>query len=253
MNSISSLYTDADLYDLVHLGPWKGELEFYLRQVERVARAEPQVLELACGAGRLAVPLSQRGLKMTGLDLSGEMLERAKSKAEQVGAAVEWLQGDMRSFELGRRFDLIFIPINSVCHLLSRDDFERCLACVKAHLAPAGCFVIDVFVPDLKILSRPADRWYEVGEYPDSAGRIVRLSEQNRYDAATQINSVIWRFESESGRVDHSLLMRQYFPQELEALLAYNGLPLAARYGKYGEDAFHAGSARQISVCDAAL
>lgn len=247
--SLDSLYTAAELYDLVHLGPWKGEVEFYQRQAGRLG---DRVLELACGTGRLTVPLAAGGLTMTGLDLSAAMLARARDRAAQAGAAARFLQADMRAFELGERFDLIFVPINSLCHLLTRPDVEACYRCVRAHLAPPGRFVVDVFNPSLAILGRDPGRWYEVGEYTDAGGGRVRLTEQNRYDPAAQINHIVWRFESDDGRrVEHRLTMRQFFPQELDALLAYNGFVIEAKYGQYGEKAFHAESTQQVVVARA--
>ena len=240
----ASLYSSAELYDLVHLGPHKGEVEFYLRQAERFGKT---VLELACGTGRLTIPLAARGLQMTGLDLSAAMLDRARHKATSV--PTNFVLGDMRDFDLGTHFDLIFIPINSICHLLTRADVEACLRCVCQHLQPAGRFVVDVFNPSLTLLSRDVSRWYEVGEYDTPDGARVRLVEQNRYDRATQINYITWRYEFDDGRqVERTLTMRQFFPQELDALLAYNGFVIEAKYGGYGEKDFHAESNQQLVV-----
>ncbi|MGQ0605132.1 MAG: hypothetical protein ACT4QE_25935, partial [Anaerolineales bacterium] len=155
----------------------------------------------------------------------------------------------MRAFDLERQFDLIFVPINSICHLFTREDVESCLRCVRQHLQPQGRFVVDVFNPSLTLLSRDLSRWYEVGEYTDAEGRRVRLSEQNRYDRATQINHITWRFERDDGtRTELSLTMRQYFPQELDALLAYNGFVVEEKLGGYGEKPFHSESNQQIVV-----
>jgi SAM-dependent methyltransferase len=246
----NSIYTAADLYDLVHLGPWKGELEFYQRQAQR---AGSRVLELACGTGRLTVPLAQAGLTITGLDLSAEMLARSAAKATALNLTLNLHQADMRHFALGQPFDLIFIPINSLCHLNDWRDVAQCFAQVRAHLAPGGRLVIDVFNPSLALLTRERSRWYDVGEYVDSQGRSVRLSEQNRYDAATQLNHIQWRFETEAGeRLEHSLTMRQFFPQELDALLDRSGFTVVHKFGKYGETPFHADSIQQIVVAQVA-
>ncbi len=248
--SAIDLYAAADLYDRVHLGPWKGELEFYQRQA---ARCGPRVLELACGTGRLTVPLAAGGLTLTGLDLSAAMLARAQSKAAAAGVLVRFVQADMRAFDLGETFDLVFVPVNSLCHLLTRPDLEAFLRCVRAHLAPAGRFVIDVFNPSLTILSRDPSRWYTIGEYPDDQDGHLRLTEQNRYDAAAQVNHIVWRFDWEDGgRAQHRLTMRQFFPQELDALLIYNGFAIEAKYGQYGERDFHAESRQQLVVARAA-
>ena len=75
------------------------------------------------------------------------------------------------------------------------------------------------------------------------------LSEQNRYDRATQINHITWRFEFDDGRhVEQTLTMRQFFPQELDALLAYNGFVMEDKFGGYGEKPFHSESNQQIVV-----
>lgn len=243
---MEDLYTAADLYDLAHPGTARGELEFYLRQARL---AGPRLLELACGTGRLTLPLAAAGLHLTGLDRSSEMLARARAKAAAAGAAAEFVAADMRAFDLGRPFDLILLPVNSVCHLLTRPDVEACLRCVRAHLAPGGRFVVDVFNPSLALLSADGQRWRELGDYRDAAGQRVRLSEQNRYDAATQVNALVWRFEGEAGwRRDLSLSMRQFFPQELDALLAYNGFMVEAKYGQYNQTEFHSGSNQQLVV-----
>jgi SAM-dependent methyltransferase len=247
---MDDLYLAADLYDAVHLGPHKGELEFYQRLV---ARTGPRVLELACGTGRLSVPLAASGLTLTGLDFSAAMLEKAQRNAAEAGVSATFVLADMCQFNLGQQFDLVFIPINSICHLHTRAQVENCFRCVRQHLAPGGRFVVDVFNPSLSILSRDASRWYEVGEYTDAHGQPLKLVEQNRYDSATQINTITWRFEWGSGQVvTRTLTMRQYFPQELEALLAYNGFEIKHKYGKYGEKEFHADSLQQIVVAQVA-
>src|SRR3990172_7999130 len=69
---MSDLYSDPSLYDLAHPAPWKGELEFYQPQAARAGRG---LLELACGTGRLSLPLARSGLEVPGLDLSAAMLD----------------------------------------------------------------------------------------------------------------------------------------------------------------------------------
>ncbi len=103
--------------------------------------------------------------------------------------------GDIRDFHFGRTFDLIFIPVNSIAHLLTRQDIEACFTCAREHLAPEGRFLIDIFNPSLTILSRNETLWYPVGDYQDAHGHAVHLIEQNRYDTAAQINYITWRVE----------------------------------------------------------
>lgn len=243
---IEPLYSRPDLYDSVHAGPARGELAFYQRQAERAGR---RVLELACGTGRLSIPLAHAGLDVVGIDRSPTMLAAAQQRADASGAAPRWIAADMRDFALGAVFDLIFIPINSLCHLERTDDARACLATVRRHLAPTGRFVIDVFNPSLEILVRDSSRWYDLGDYVGPDGRTVRLSERNRYDRATQINAIVWRFEREDEpAVDLALRMRQFFPQELDALVTGSGMRVIDKYGTYGEKPFQSDSHQQIVV-----
>lgn len=243
---IKSLYADPDLYDAVHAGPNKGELAFYLRRAERAGR---RVLELASGTGRLTVPLLQAGLDVTGLDRSLGMLDRARRQAAAVGVSGRWVCADMRDFALGASFDLIFLPINSICHLEANADLEACLQTVRRHLAPGGVFVIDVFNPSLEILTRDPQRWHDLGEYPNEDGRVIRLSERNRYDKASQINAITWRFEWDGhAPVELALRMRQYFPQELDGQVTRAGLRILAKFGNYGEKPFQSDSQQQLIV-----
>ena len=167
--------------------------------------------------------------------------EPAKSKAAMKTAALRMSDRDA--------FDLIFLPINSICHLEANADLEACLQSVRRHLAPGGVFVIDVFNPSLEILTRDPQRWHDLGEYPNEDGRVIRLSERNRYDKASQINAITWRFEWEGhAPVELALRMRQYFPQELDGQVTRSGLRILAKYGNYGEKPFQSDSHQQLIV-----
>ncbi len=243
---IQSLYAFPDLYDAVHVGTHKGELEFYQRQAKRVG---PRVLELACGSGRLSVPLALGGLTVTGLDRSLGMLQRAQRLAAEEGATCRWVCADMRDLALAESFDLVFVPINSICHLETNDDIRACLARVRRHVAPTGFFIVDVFNPSLEVLTRDPQRWHDLGEYPAVDGGVVRLSERNRYDRATQVNAITWRFERDGhAPVEAALRMRQFFPQELEGWLVGAGFRVVQKHGSYAEKPFQTDSQQQLLV-----
>src|ERR1700727_1166087 len=114
----SNIYDDPALYDA--LLPVSAHLPYYM---ELVRQASGDVLELACGTGQLTVPIASAGLPIAGLDLSAPMLKRARERAAVAKVSVEHALGDMRNFDLGRRFGLIFVARNSLLHLHSTDDF----------------------------------------------------------------------------------------------------------------------------------
>ena len=249
----TSLYADPPRYDLVAGAYATGAvLDFYRRQIARYG--EP-VLELACGSGRLTIPLAEAGVQVTGLDLSEAMLNRAIAKAADRGVQLSLVRGDIRNFQLGQAFKCIVIPAQSLTHLHTREEIEACFSCVQRHLAEDGRFVIELFHPWVELLARDSGQRYGVGEYEDPHGGDSRVfvTEETRYEAATQVNHIRWFFrtEGESKETELTFAMRQFFPQEIEALLWYNGFLIEQKYGGYDEQEFASDSPKQLLVCRA--
>jgi hypothetical protein len=149
--------------------------------------------------------------------------------------------GDVRGFDLGKRFKLIFLPTNSICHLLTRADLEACLACVARHLDTHGRFVVTVFVPNLKMLMMTPEEEGPFSNYIDpESGKEIVITQRSHYDSATQIRyNQLFRRESDGPvEPDGELTMRMYFPQELDALFWYNGFAIEQKYGNIDHQPF---------------
>lgn len=245
-----SLYSDAQRYDLV-MGAYasRDQLNFYRRQVARYG--EP-VLELACGSGRFTLPLARDGINITGVDISEEMLDLAKLKASKDELNIRFLQGDMRGFDLGEKFKFIFIPAQSFSHLHKREEVENCFSCVRRHLAEEGRLLIELFNSSVKMLARESGPRYTVDQYVDpKEGSQVFVTEEVRYDSASQVNHIRWFFRNE-GSNDEVMLafeMRQFFPQEIDALLWYNDFLIEHKYGNYNEEEFSSDAWKQLIIC----
>ncbi len=247
---VTDIYHDGAQYDLMFGGYADGEdLNFYARQAEL---SGGDVLELGCGTGRLTIPMARRSFSVTGLDLSKSMLKRAREKSAEQGVSVEWVHADCRDFDLGRTFELIFFPANSFQSLLDRPAQEACLDCVKRHLALEGRFVLEVYNPSLRLLMRdPSARLPIQTCHDPKTGGTVTVTESVAYDPATQISHAAWLYERE-GDAEHAtahLPLRVIHPQELDALLHYNGLDIEAKCGDFTGGAFTSASVRQIVVC----
>lgn len=242
------LYREGRHYDLQHKD-FVDDIPFYVKQAEVHGGS---VLELACGTGRIAIPIAMRGFDITGLDVSEGMLKQAGTKAVTEGVDIKWVRADCRDFHLHRSFNLILLAFNSIAHLHELEDIEGCLACVKEHLEPAGRFILEIFNPRLDILIRDPSERYPAGEYPDPDGRgEVVITENNVYDRASQINMIKWyyRIDGCSEETVADLNMRIYYPQELDALLRYNGFTIGSKFGDFDESPFESDSLRQILVC----
>ena len=259
-----ALYTDTELYD--RLFPSSRDIacvsdegrrqrilmseRFY---VEEAKRSGGPLLELACGTGRLTIPLAQQGVEVTGTDLSLSMLEAARAKAKAAGVAVEFRQEDMRNFEMGRTFAAVLIAGNSLLHLVSTDDLKSCLRCVHRHLTVGGRLVFDIAHWDIGLLARdPAQRYPGLGWRDAVRGEIIS-EETASYDPVEQVRYVKW-FCSAAGAPDFRVIeysLRAIFPQELLLLLDATGFRLDARYGEFTREPFGPASPRQVCVCTA--
>lgn len=246
--SVYYIYRDGKAYDNM-FSNMTNDLPFWEAQAH--ACGGP-ILELGCGTGRVAIPLAKLGYAVTGIDIADAMLSEARRKAAEQQVDVEWVKADMRDFNLGRTFCLVIIPANALCHLLTLSDFEACLDCVKRHLGPDGKFVINVFVPKMELLlDKPGERFPFAQYYdPDIDGTVV-VTESYVYEPDTQVKRVKTHhaIPGQDAEYAGALNMRMYFPQELDALIKYNGFRIDAKYGSYERGAFTASSEKQLIVC----
>lgn len=102
------------------------------------------LLDLACGGGEFAIAQAKAGRDVTGLDQSTQLLSLAKAEAEASKATVEWIQGDMADFSLGKAFDCVTSWFDSLNYLLEVDKLAACFKNVAAHLNPGGYFLFDM-------------------------------------------------------------------------------------------------------------
>jgi SAM-dependent methyltransferase len=137
------------LYDAEHRS-LAADVDLYLDLLHN-ARVRGPVLELACGSGRVALPLAMAGHQVTGLDLSATMLRRARARRRglppEVAARLRFSRQDMRRFRFDRPFAAAIIPFSSLALLPEPADRAACLDCVARHLSPRAPLVIDLPCP----------------------------------------------------------------------------------------------------------
>src|SRR5438105_2408836 len=163
------------LYDAVPAYAARRDVPFYLAEAAIAGRGAA-VLELGCGTGRVLLPLARAGLSVTGVDASSAMLERCREKLARepvpVRERVSLHEADVRQFQVrdsgtagASGFPLAIAPFRVFQHLVSVADQVRCLETVRAHLAPGGRLVFDVFNPHFTKLT--SDRSAAVEETPE--------------------------------------------------------------------------------------
>lgn len=242
-----SFYDHAEIYDLL-FAPDPGVIEFYTQQA---MRADGAVLELGCGTGRLLVPIALRGLDVMGLELSPAMLERARANAERAGVQISLVQGDMRAFDLKRKFDLVFVGSNSLAHLCDLASLRAFFAAARNQLSTRGRLVFDVSNPDVRALALLADDHRTLDRIQHSLWGELSVEERSSYDAARQVTQSLWHLRSAQHRSAQTfaLYLRNFFPCELELLLECCGFALEERFGDFNGATFAAESPHQICAC----
>lgn len=241
-------YRDPQAYDLEDGG---YDADFPLTEQLAQTLGGP-LLDLACGTGTMALRLAARGYEVTGVDVIPEMIEWASQKAAAQGVSVEWVVADARTFHLPKQFPLIYMLGNAFQHFLTRADQEALLARVREHLSREGIFLFGTRNPTLKNLFEA--RFPEPQKYTMEDGTQLIASEQPQYDPITQIQH--WTFHKQllypTGRQEEQTLrtaLRYVFPQEMEALLSYNGFQIEACYGNWQQETLTASSPAMIYIC----
>jgi SAM-dependent methyltransferase len=245
------------IYDSVPLYNNRRDVQFY---VEEGKAARESVLEIGCGTGRILLPIARSGRSIDGLDASPQMLERCRAKVagepDVVRQRVTLHHGDARTFDLGRRFDLVIAPFRVVQHLTSIEDQLAFLDSVARHLAPGGRLAFDVFNPNFATLAS-ADG-IEREDTPETrlpdgrsfrrAGRVVRV---RWVDQVSEIELLYYISSGKNGTVERKVMsfdMRWYLRSELVHLLTCAGFRVRAIYGDFDRSPLTDKSPEQI-VC----
>jgi SAM-dependent methyltransferase len=201
-----------------------------------------RALEFAIGTGRIGLPLSERGVPVTGIELSADMVAQLKKKpgAEAIEVAI----GDMTSTRVDGTFRLVYLVFNTIGNLLSQDQQVECFRNAAVHLEPGGCFVIEVIVPPLRRLP------------PGVSSLVFMLTPQrvgyDEIDVANQrgVSHHIWF--REDGPKRFASPWRLVWPAELDLMARIAGLRLRERWADWDRSPFTGESMKHVSVWEKA-
>jgi SAM-dependent methyltransferase len=195
-------------------------------------------LELGIGTGRIALPLSQRGVRVHGIDLSEAMVARLKAKlgSEEIGVTI----GDFATTTVDGRFSVAYLVFNTIMNLTTQDEQVACFANVAAHLDPGGCFVIEVMLPDLQRL--PAGE--TIRPFTVTPTRLGF----DEYDVVGQ-GLISHHYSVTDGRLRvNAIPFRYVWPAELDLMARLAGMTLRERWSDWKREPFTADSTKHVSV-----
>jgi SAM-dependent methyltransferase len=238
----------AAFYDL-DLEDYDDDLALYARLADAGWR---RVLELGCGTGRVAASLAEAGLEVTGVDLSPAMLALAGERT--AGRAVRLVEADMRTLDLGERFDAVLVPLGGLQHLETTDDLVAALETIASHLADDGLAVIDVEAPNADDFTPGAqplvEHWTRVGRVDGADTQVTKLVSVDARPAEG-LRDVTWHFDVQPAdgalrRVTERFTMRTITAAELDLAARLAGLVVTGEFGGYDLEPYDDTSARLV-------
>ena len=195
-------------------------------------------LELGIGTGQIALPLTRRGVRVHGIELSKAMVARLRAKpgAEQIGVTI----GDFATTKVEATFSVVYLVANTIMNLTTQDEQVACFCNAAAHLEPGGCFVIEVLVPGLRRLP-PGETFLPFDVSPTHLGF-------DEYDVARQglVSHHYWIAE---GKVEVlSPPFRYVWPSELDLMARLATMTLRERWSGWNREPFTSDSTKHVSV-----
>lgn len=236
--------------------PWlQRDVPFFLLHLPK---RRQDVLELAAGTGRAAIPIAQAGHRVTAIDYAADMLKIARRKRDAVGLSdrqVNLIRADVLKLNLRRRFDHVAIFFNTFLAFTTLQQQDQLLNVVRRHLKPRGRFWLDIFQPNLAILAQDISKGIEPFVfYVPSLSRTVFMSVDVRRDPSKQLQRITFNYlhfdeDGQERREKREFDLTFIFPRELQILLERNGFEIERLYGDYDGEPLDADSPRMIASC----
>ena len=229
------------------------DIAFYL---EYAKKSGGEVLELACGTGRILIPLASEGVRITGLDESEEMLNVARKKINadpSIKKNITLVKGDMRVFDLNTNFSIVFIAFRSFQSLLTKQDQSACLQSAHKHLSDNGVLIVDLFAPRHDILAQ-IGRSHDLGKFYDEENDVyITHRAEDKYDLAEQTlhEDRFYEWTDKRGQFHRqvwSFDLAFLFRYEAELLLEKCGFRVDQVYGDFDKAPYNYYSGEQIFV-----
>ncbi len=246
-NQPDDILFDGDFYESQYIFEPPGpDVPFW---VDLAREFGPKVLELACGTGRVTIPMCESGVSVDGVDFSESMLCVARRHAGEKSLAIRFMQGDLRSLPFNQEYNLMYLPTATLLHLLTRTDVEAFLLGVRRGLRSGGILALDMHNPmNVFLKSWPLDLTPTERSFVHRiTGERITVNSTQDYRSDSQIFTVKNHYTFADGSTRNGeIVLRYYFPEELVDLLYYNGFETVKRFEGYTRKEFTAESERYV-------
>lgn len=244
-------YNDPVLYD--------KENEHYSSEVPLLlkwaSKKNGPIIDLACGTGRITIPLAKSGHELVGVDVHKGMLNEAKRKSLELNLPIRWVEQDCTKLNLDIQSPLIFSVGNSFQHFLTNEDQDALLASVHKHLEIDGAFIFGMRFPGREELLQPSTEEYWRSYTDSETSHTVDIFTISNYDSLNQIQhyTTIRKYKNMHGEivdeVSTNISLRYVFPKEMERIITAHGFEIVHLYGDWDEAPITNDSYEMVYVC----
>lgn len=246
----------APFYDSEH-AHFREDLDMYQNFAELCGGA---VLELACGSGRVLLPLARTGYTLTGVDSSQKMLDLAQQQlhVEGLSSRCTLIQQDMRTLQLERKFRMAFIALGSFAHVTTRKDQQRVLAALRSHLSTGATFLLDISNADARYMEDLDGHILHQGTWRRDNGTMLThfVSPATSADRHLLELTHFYDQHSQGGTVQRTVVTTHLYlfeRVEMELLLEQAGFTIKEVYGNYDLSPYQLESPRMIFQAEARM
>lgn len=235
---------DYMFYDDLNSKVQSEDLKFY----EKLLKKSKDILEVACGTGRIMSKICKESNYIMGLDNSKEMISIARKKLKDEN--VEFVLGDMTKLEnIDKKFDYIICGYNSLQHVLDNKGVSNFFESARNLLKNDGRIIVDIFNPNPIFLNVEKVHEPKCSFYSEYLNCEVLVEEERIYDPVKKINYIKYIYiKDDKIIVQADAKMRQYYDGEIEQIAENAGLKIEKKFGNYEFEEFSKDSPKQIFV-----
>ncbi len=214
-------YQDPAYYDIIFDEDTELEGTFLEAMLDIFGQSGGKnVLEPACGSGRLVLEMARRGYSVSGFDLSPEMLAYARQRLAQAGETAQLQEADLVEFSFRRRFDLAHCLVSTFKYLMDEDSARSHLECVAQSLRPGGLYVLGLHTTDYDYDRFTRERWVAEREGTHVVCNIQTWPAESRKRREKVRSRLVVREGGETRRLETNWWFRTYDARQLESLIA---------------------------------
>jgi SAM-dependent methyltransferase len=244
----------APFYDSEH-AQFDEDLDLYRNFAELYSGS---LLELACGSGRLLLPLAREGHTLTGVDTSERMLALAQARLqeENIASRVTLVQQDMCTLRLPQKYSLAFIALGSFAHLITRKAQQQALAAVRAQLTKGGTFIVDISNTDARYMEQMSGQLLLQGSWQRDDGSLLTHMVSPASSHTQHLLELTHFYDQhvQGGPINRTLITTHLYlfeRSEMELLLEQAGFVVKDVYGDYDLGPYTLESQRMIFIAEA--